>query len=446
MDHLTLAERRYQQIVPDPQKSWTDFPFDKLSVWLEDDVCVAVEDYVQRPRFREEATWSLRALAPGATTPERALVEAVDRALVAAAKALQQLYRHKPMQETMRLQNPAQPSVAEEVVEISDQSVRTISRKMELMDHLKILLAQVDNIASRIWRDLVCPEDYLEPQGGWMEKARDRKVGAGEFIVSLNPKLHAIGDFVTRCLMQRVDILYGIVGTCRIKCQAAVRATGRRDPRRMDSVENAWKDLAEKILYLRSMCQIGPDSRLRDSCTILLQVYAAFHRKPDLAWLSLPSPVIASGVSALRHRFANQRMLEMTERIAAALGGIRRLYEDSSPRQNALEEALARRRLVLVNNPPEAYWEGQRIEVDWKRFAVRWRLLRALAGKVGRPTDVGERDVYTNPNSTTESLLSTTKGRLIAVLPATLGKLIVPGGQKRTYRLDLPPEQVHIVE
>ena len=56
MDRLSLAERRYLQLMPTPIQNWIEFPVRKLVVWLSDDVCPVIEDYSQRPTFREQAT------------------------------------------------------------------------------------------------------------------------------------------------------------------------------------------------------------------------------------------------------------------------------------------------------------------------------------------------------------------------------------------------------
>lgn len=86
MEGLTLAERRYQQVMPTPNLEWGEFPVRTLLVWLVDDVCPVLEDYSRRPAFRTQATWSLRTLVAGASTPERRCIETVDEALCTALR------------------------------------------------------------------------------------------------------------------------------------------------------------------------------------------------------------------------------------------------------------------------------------------------------------------------------------------------------------------------
>ncbi len=71
MDRIELAERRYQQIVPEPVQNWVDMPVRKLGIWLKDDVAPLVGEYSARPRFRDAACWSLHEFRAGADTPTR---------------------------------------------------------------------------------------------------------------------------------------------------------------------------------------------------------------------------------------------------------------------------------------------------------------------------------------------------------------------------------------
>jgi hypothetical protein len=262
-----------------------------------------------------------------------------------------------------------------------------------------------------------------------------------EFVVCLNPKLHPVGDFVTRCLWQRVQVLYELLQGFRQKCLAAVTAAGRTYSRQREEAERSWDELTRAVLALRTACQTGLCCPLRDSCIILTQIYLAFHPVPDVNWLGLPEHIICQGVNVLHHRFMNGRNGEMADRIAAALGDLRRLYEEAPLRQSALEEAIGSGGLVLVAEPAAAYWEGQCIVADWGKYPSRWRMLNELACKARLAGAVEERDLYAAAMS--ESILATTLGRLKALLPASLHKLVVPGTSRRSYRLVLEPQRIH---
>src|SRR5205814_8310828 len=83
----------------------------ELALWLEQDVCVLVEELVERPDFQVQARWPLEHLRAGADSAERHLVEAVDAGLVASAKRLA-AFAHQPGVQSALLQlGPAdQPS------------------------------------------------------------------------------------------------------------------------------------------------------------------------------------------------------------------------------------------------------------------------------------------------------------------------------------------------
>src|SRR4051794_7639218 len=118
MERVQLALRRYQQILPQPPTAWEDFPVRRVLVWLRDDVCAVLEDYCNRPAFREQATWPLRALVPGAVGPERRLVDAVDAGLVEEAHALLALAQPKRVRRELAALNPPQEVVTEEAFDL----------------------------------------------------------------------------------------------------------------------------------------------------------------------------------------------------------------------------------------------------------------------------------------------------------------------------------------
>src|SRR4051812_35565875 len=57
-----------------------------IEVWVKDQVCPVAEQLMRGTRFRGWALWSPTRLGRGSTSPQRRLVERVDRALVEAAR------------------------------------------------------------------------------------------------------------------------------------------------------------------------------------------------------------------------------------------------------------------------------------------------------------------------------------------------------------------------
>jgi hypothetical protein len=204
-------------------------------------------------------------------------------------------------------------------------------------------------------------------------------------------------------------------------------------------VAHAWSELETNIQSLRAACQTGRSAQLRDSCVILLQVYAAFHPAPDCRWLALSESARSRGIVTLRHRLTHSRNAEMPERVATALGNLRQLYEGETPQSAAIEEAIASEGLVVIEDPPKVFWQGAAIEAEWEKHPSCWKLLFALASKGG---SVGACDVF--DKMVAVSTLPVTINRLRRYLPASLHKRIVPGAVPGSYRLDLERRRISI--
>lgn len=110
--------------------------------------------------------------------------------------------------------------------------------------------------------------------------------------------------------------------------------------------------------------------------------------------------------------------------------------------EEELSRAIAARDFVLVDRPREAYWSGERIEIDWDRHEALWIFLWELGrqGKANRPIDV-----FTFGEHAHRDLVTQRKHRLTSMpeFPADLADLIevvAPG----TQQLRLPPEEICI--
>lgn len=443
MDRLEFAIRRYQQIVSHPLRTWEEFPTRVVRVWLADDVCPVVDAYRKRPAFKDHATWPIRVLVPGAESPERRRIEAVDNGLVQAARALLGIARQKRVHRHLLDLNPPTESVAAQTVELTGTAVASSSVKRAVVDNLPVEIHQIERIAQRFWSDLVSAQDYFDPSSGWMSRNPPERQ-AGDFVVALNPELHPIGDFVTRALLRRVEGLLDSLARFRGACLQAAKKTNSTRSARFDEERQVWQSLAADVTALQSSCMNRWDVPVRDSCVILTQTYTAFHRAPDLTWLDLPAGVIEFGVGLLRHRLTHARNPEMIERIATALGDLRNLYDGDTPLQAAVEEAIASGGLVLVESSRDVYWEGKRVEKAWHRRPVLWRLLWELADKAIRRAAVKEDHLY--PYSGAPSKFATNMSRLTDLLPQTLMLLISSVHGKRSYRLQLESNRIHLFQ
>ena len=195
----------------------------------------------------------------------------------------------------------------------------------------------------------MCSDDYMGPMGGMMRTTPlVPGVTEGVMVVSLNPHLFFVGDSITRCMMQRVRSWMSLFSEARTVCYEAVRNTGQIDAEECLAEQSAWTSLQADVAALRVCCLTGPESRVRDACIALVQVYAEFHPAPDLAWLGIRSESIKRFRGHLTNRIMSSRELETLDRIAGALGELQLLYRDLRPEISAIDAAVGTGGLVLV--------------------------------------------------------------------------------------------------
>ena len=447
MDRIDLAERRYKEIMPEPSEDAARRQGRRLRVWLRNDVCPLVADFAKRPRFREQATWPLQVFMPGANTKERRLIEAIDRGLVACAKTLDKLAQKKLV--ALELAN-AMP-LTNRVTGLIFPQGRGKKQKPEiqrgLIDVLAFERGRIQNVAQRPWVDLVCCNDYLDPYSGWNLKPADcsQRLQAGDFIVQFNLELPPLGDFVTRAMLYRVEGLWKQLESFQRKCLNAIRRTGQKYSSLMDPFRQTWTQLQADVRALQAACIEAFSTDGPESYIILTQIYGVCHPKPDFAWLGLPKKAITIGTKKLKIRFEDYgRRYEMMNRIAAAVGDLRKLYEGGLPNQTAIDDAIAGGGLVLIKEPRAVYWNGKLVKREWNRYRRPWDLLWALATKRPKGASVTDIDVY--DDAVSRSTMSTTLGRLRRLLPGTLCKRIVPGEKPRSYCLQLESRCINVFE
>jgi hypothetical protein len=176
---------------------------------------------------------------------------------------------------------------------------------------------------------------------------------------------------------------------------------------------------------------------------ILTQVYAALQPAPDLTWLDVPKECIEQGAPVLRQKLQGLHNGEVFDRIAAALGGLKKLYIDGSPRQSAIDEAIAADGLVIDESARKVWWNREVVEADWKSYPKRWQFLIKLAEKALRRAAVQEQDLFEDSGAS-KSAMAMNASRLQELLPVSLQKLIIPGRERRSYRLDIEPHLVRL--
>jgi hypothetical protein len=457
MDQLQFAIRQYQELYPErPRNLYKDLRDDpKFRTWLDEDVLPVLDSYSRRPRFREYASWPIRSLGAGADTEERRLIDTVDAGLKEAGELLVALCMRKATAEKLSQRFPSRTVVTGGEEVIGGGEPQLSARSYGTIDELKMEIAQARQIASRAWGDLVDVRDFFEPvqrftvetdDGGSVLASFDIPAGLkskpiqhGDGIVSMNPRLLPVGNFIVRRLLQRIDQSMATLSRLRGKYLAVHRQQEGRKPQQHQKFEQCWKTLESAVHDLKTDFQPVGEMKLRDSCIVLAQVWGAWRDSADLTWLGLPEAVVESGKTSLKFRVGTFRGPEMLDRIAAALQDLLRLYQGESA-AGELEEAIASGGLVIDQQSGKAYWKGNVLPIDLSTKSGE--LLVQLATKARHGGDVGRKDLY-GDECISDGAMSTTKGRLMQDLKQSdLSMLIKPGREPKSYRLNLEPQKI----
>jgi hypothetical protein len=307
-------------------------------------------------------------------------------------------------------------------------------------------VAETDKMSRRPWRDLVCVNDYFFPAGGMMRKALlPAGVAEGAFVVSLTPHLFAVGDCITRSMMQRIRTWVEFLAEARRIVYDAVRATGTAYTGDTEVEQAAHRELMQHHTALQRMCLTGPDAILREASITCVQVYAEFCPAPDLDWLGISDQAQQPFRGILCHNIEYIRELETTERIAGALDDLKHMYRDLETERPAVETAIATGGLVLIEGERGVYWDGEKVSQDWPRYQKAWELLWKLAANARMASFVSDVDLYGRhvPPSTMHNRWS----RLKLMLPPSLRRQILPGiGGRATYRLTIPINRIYLFD
>jgi len=447
MDLIRLAMRQYEALVPDSLRSedqdelFQQLPESKIEAWFSDCVLPAIDELWQRPIFRNYATWPQRMLAPGAETETREMVERMDACLIEEAKVISQLGGNRQVADQLdRMLADAKDRETREPVE--DGWMLGLPHKHVMIPYYR---DQLESIATGCWTDLVCVDDYFGPAGGMM-RCEPLPEGAteGAMVVSHQAHLRHVGDLISRCMLQRVRSWTGFLAEARAIYLEACRGAESQELAEVEAEQASWIKLQECWNRLLSICVVGAEARTREACMIAVQVVADFHPSPDLDWLGLDPHTIARFHGQLRATCVSRRDLSILDRIAAALNTLHNLYQGLDPTASAVDEAIASGGLVMIEKTRKVYWECEEIGQSWGIHRKPWELLLILAQRTRLGASVDQSDLYPEPVS--DSTMQNRPRRLKELLPPTLARLIVPGHERVTYRLELSPDKVHLFD
>ncbi|MDA1013987.1 MAG: hypothetical protein O3A00_05990 [Planctomycetota bacterium] len=466
MDRLELAQRKYQRIAPgawelDEEKS------DKIEAWLREYVVPLVSDLQRNPAFRRYVKFGVERLAAETDVPERQQVVAVSDALVACASEVAKLGDRDEFRDLMRDRDLLQElnerkygasSLQEEAEEPkAEEDTPCIAEKM----------------AEQPWFDLVMSLDfpYLEDhlfvvsEDSWFYEAFTR----------FRPNIPVLGDGITRMLFARIDFwvhhLKGVWNQMLVRImQTSDDPHGEYEPFFMTMIH-----LDKCVENLKATCLSGDDGRMRDACCTLMQVYIAYHPRPELPWLDLREDIYQakSGMLGLEfrrlfelieydqvdartiqesgRRQASIVVMDAIQQVLAAIEDVAELYRRELSLEEIINEARSQYRLVVVTRPRMVFFDGEKLNVDWNRKNRPWELLRFLAAQ-GERLDCVDR--YHISGSPTPHALSNLKSRLCKILMESDDLPNVPATQLAALiehadgamRLDLAPDEIKVVD
>jgi hypothetical protein len=120
---------------------------------------------------------------------------------------------------------------------------------------------------------------------------------------------------------------------------------------------------------------------------------------------------------------------------------LREVGEHFASGERTLDQAMFDSKLVIIEKPRQAFWNGEPIEIDWDKESAPWSFFWELCRGSRRSCPVTREDLGERMSPTA---FSTRKGRLVnhESFPKTLEGLVEskPGG----YQLDLSPQDIRV--
>jgi len=435
MSRLAIALEGFDSLSPSLNTSLDLAVSDRIESWLRDEVVPVVAELVGNRGFKSATCWSVKHLDRGADTPERRLIEQVDRLLVSMAAEL--------------------ASVLDANEQSADQPLISPNNEVSKSDQATIRL-----IANRPWFDLAHSGDFFYPDRTLLLDPPDpshvEEFRQQELRIPL-------GDYVARLMFARVDYWKNILDRVWNNLYNAI-LHDRDDAHHIkEQLFERRIELDRVVSDLDQACNQEQPFRIREACTTLTLVYAAYASQPSLDWLGCPpswwqtfAPMIRScirrdGVISIAEpdSAGNLRVVDkqkaslcdpdVVRQIAAAMVDVRALYDAPDDPDLMIEWSVDRARLVLVDRSPrEVYWDTVQIAGDvWDTHAVEWNLLWTLAEHAGRLVDQG---MLLNPEN---HELRSRRYRLGKLLKKSLDlDTRIENVRGQGYRLDLTADDI----
>lgn len=417
MASLKTLQNRINTLIAETNRKSQVFPKEEVKAWLHDFV-LEIDDLCRLPSFQEYAKWPLTHLVKGCRTPERQLVKKIERGFIRLGSKLHRRF-------------------------IKTRSDNNLSAFILPADTSKY-------IAERFWIDLVNPDDYFKPRVTFNRTQKplfDKKVIETLSVLS-NPFLRSIGDYVTRTMKVRIELITELL---KGELRAARDSVGFLPRRWLDVVWNYQAMMEEEIEIncdkLNTMCFTGDEHALRNACIAVTQTYVEFHPKPRTDWLQLPGKQSTRRGGILTERLIHKPDFGTLDELCDAVNRVADHFAGTSKRQTEYEKKIATVPLVLRQDPPLAFWTGTKIDVNWKSKRLLWKFLWELTVAAQKGRAISELDIYGDDDDIGSTAFSRLKHRLSNLLHGlTLKDKLVSGTEPNTYRLDLSPSDIFILQ
>jgi len=433
MKQLDFAIRQYQETSP-VRSGFDEDSISRLAVWYEEDIAPVLEEYSRRPRFRRYASWPITELRADAKTELRGLIEQVDRTLVDCAQAILEIIASEGILSDLQNEFPPIEQITSGTFSIDGES-ETETDETTLWDPIKDHIRLLERYAARSWEDLVNVQDYFgtQPKMGLV----DNKIAIfwADSIVSMNPRLLPIGNFIVRNMWERIRPSRKLFSESKDFLMTIGQKLGKP---LWAKVEDAHRQYETDYNAIQYALENFENKHLTDACIALTQLYVAMNGNADVRWLGLDPLTVERGASEINARMRSLRGPEIHDRIAAHLTSLQDLYVLEGSSEAEIERLIASRSLVVNCDERLVYWKAESVGVSKKQL----EFLRLVAERVTTKRTVIGNDLD-SAESTSDSALSSLVDRLRKKIPPELAAAIKHNGEG--YYLDIPDNDVVVL-
>ena len=435
-------ESRSSLEVPLNPTFFTPHEQSQLTQWLTDHVVPLAASFTQSARFRGLAGWSLRNLCPGCQTAARQAIVEFQAAFQSAVECLHGLVKLKSVAK-LATAIPPQHTVQKEVTEIqAGKRPRTLSRRDSEVPGFELMMQQLRGLLANQVNEFFRPEDFFRTQPEFVQVANGDMIQNGMLVTGLWPRLEPLGDLIARSGRQRIESLLNLLEATRRAIHSLEIPASVKKLQQFQAEKTAYSDLQNAWAKLRVLVFEDAATGLRDSCSAVTQVYAAYGATPDLQWLGLPEDQTHRNSAGLPVFLRGSQTRNLFDRIARSVRDLGSVYDPDEPETPAWHDAIASGALVLIEDDRRAYWERKPIKLG--KGENNWRFLWFLAVHARTGGSVTHHDVF--PNGVYAlSAMPNAWSRLKGKLPISLEDLVGSDpNQNRAYRMKLDSNRIRL--